>query len=481
MAAEYGVTSNGFIRKEMETIREELFNSFDEEFGVAVSRRADSTIGLLVGIMSYGLSDLWELAEAVYNAMYPSSAEGVGLDGAVSFAGVKRIAGEKTIVNAVLYGKNGTVIPSTAQIRSSVNQGLTFTIMAADVISIDNSVLVELNIGQVNAGERYYIILAGETISYIARENDTAVLILNGLASQINSGYQHEINNSKLVIKALDITKTFSFLASNNIIVGQIASPAKFQCDSYGDIDPGIGKVTEIVTQIIGWEAVNNPIAAVIGRNDETTTELRQRYDTSVYILGCTMLESIRANLLENVPGVTAAIVFENHTDNIDSDGRPPHSIECVVQGGEKEDIADMIWQQKAAGIDTHGSVEVEILDSQGAVQIMKFNRPTQIKVWLKVKVGRNLEEELPGDTLYEVRNIILSEGKLITIGQDVVLQKFMGPIYKGTIGIGYLIIEAAVGEMKPKSEEYTPNNILISVREVAVFSEDRIEVELIE
>jgi uncharacterized phage protein gp47/JayE len=258
----------------------------------------------------------------------------------------------------------------------------------------------------------------------------------------------------------------------------EVGTPVEFLCDSYGSIDPAVGTVTQIVTQISGWNRCNNNVAAVVGRDNETDTKLRQRYGRSVYQQGAAQVDAIQAALLE-LEGVTAARVFENDTDVIDADGRAPHSIEAVVMGGDVVVIAKTIWLKKAP-VGTNGSVIVEIYDSQGVKKTIKFNRPIAKKVWLKVQIAPNTDEDFPGDTPSQVQQAIYSEGVGYTIGKDVVLQRFAGTIYKNTIGIGYVTITAAVSDTPPAAGAYTANNIPISPREIADFSLDRIEVTVL-
>ena len=61
-----------------------------------------------------------------------------------------------------------------------------------------------------------------------------------------------------------------------------------------------------------------------------------------------------------------------------------------------------------------------------------------------------------------------------LQLGQDVVLQRFVGDIYKNTNGVGSITIEATTGDT---ASRYSANNISIGVRQIADISEARIEV----
>ena len=53
--------------------------------------------------------------------------------------------------------------------------------------------------------------------------------------------------------------------------------------------------------------------------------------------------------------------VYENDSNVVDAAGRPPHSVEVVVDGGSNTDIAAQILATKSGGINTYGNITVEV------------------------------------------------------------------------------------------------------------------------
>ena len=70
----YGLTDSGFVRKTLSVIVDDIETRMRDAFGQNIKLDTKSVFGKLVGVFSQPLADIWELAEAVYNAMYPSSA-----------------------------------------------------------------------------------------------------------------------------------------------------------------------------------------------------------------------------------------------------------------------------------------------------------------------------------------------------------------------------------------------------------------------
>ena len=147
------------------------------------------------------------------------------------------------------------------------------------------------------------------------------------------------------------------------------------------------GTVTIIVNPGIpeGITAVTNPAAMTGGRERETDEQFRDRYYQSVDFAGGVNADAIAAEILQYVEGVYSAVCYENDTDETDSSGMPPHSVEAVVYGGLDSDVAQAIYRRKAAGIQTHGTSSVEVIGNSGQTYNISFSRPSLVPVWIKI------------------------------------------------------------------------------------------------
>jgi hypothetical protein len=111
---------------------------------------------------------------------------------------------------------------------------------------------------------------------------------------------------------------------------------------------------------------------------------LRSRRERSVARDAQAIIDAIFA-AVANVPGVTQNVVLENDTDVTDSNGLPPHSFQVIVVGGVDEEIANVIWLKKPAGILSFGSATTQILDSQGIPHDISFSRPTTVDIYVEI------------------------------------------------------------------------------------------------
>jgi len=195
----------------------------------------------------------------------------------------------------------------------------------------------------------------------------------------------------------------------------------------YGTIEAVAGTLTNIETNVTGWNSVTNPEDATLGRERESDSDYRQRIATSLQTAGSATAEAIRGEL-EEIDGVVDAIVVENLQDIVDNDGRQPHSFEAIVQGGANQDIADEIWDQKPAGIGTDATatgsnaVTVTITDQNGKDQDVDFTRPIEIDMYLDatIIIESGAPFTLTSERKTAIEDAMLDEGANYSAGTDV-------------------------------------------------------------
>ncbi len=221
-----------------------------------------------------------------------------------------------------------------------------------------------------------------------------------------------------------------------------------------------------------------NLIPPVYGRERETDVELRQSYIRRIAVRSDRMTESIESAIIDNVQGIISVRAYENDSNLWDEEGRPPHSVEVVADGGSEMEIAREILRKKAGGIQTHGNVKVEVPDLFGRTIPIRFNRPQYVYLWIRVvlTVGRNLP--FPPNYADLVKESLVRQTAGLNVGDGVFLQKYIGDIYRCVTGVAYVEVAAAsTTDPSAAPTEYTQANTTISVRQKALVEEKRIEV----
>lgn len=162
-----------------------------------------------------------------------------------------------------------------------------------------------------------------------------------------------------------------------------------FTAIEHGPLEVASGAVNKIVTTIAGWDSITNPTAGIIGRDEETDSELRNRMIESYAINATGYVEVIQANLAA-LDGVLDVRVLENpNNTSIEKFGVTinPHSILISIVGGEDEEIAKTIYQRKDAGCGTTGDYQVSYTDENFYNATYTYNIVRPDSQALKIKV----------------------------------------------------------------------------------------------
>ena len=141
---------------------------------------------------------------------------------------------------------------------------------------------------------------------------------------QDNAGNQWEL-----------ITTQLGVTSGSHIFLFQSAVP--------GQVLTVPNTITIPVTIVLGVVSVNNPTTySTLGINEESDAQLKIRRAKSVSLRAEGFYQALIA-ALENIPGVTTAIVIENDTSATDTDGIPGHSIWVIVGGTPTNPLA-LAW-----------------------------------------------------------------------------------------------------------------------------------------
>lgn len=477
-----GVTPEGFVRPRLPEIRLEITEDLVARIRATgydglIETRPDSLFGLLIDTFAERETALWEQTEAVYYAMYPSSASGAQLDLAVSFTGVRRLDAQPSQVYVILYGTEGTVVPALSQVRNAMTQSLWETQQATTIgAGATGDVLLRPLVAN---STLYRVTIDGVNYNYTSDAASSLAEILAGMsASLAASGQTISSDGAVLRIRA-NGRESFALQVSASLVISQLGSPALVRSIEDGPIAAEVGEITDIVTLVPGWATVSNLQDASLGRLVETDAELRTRYRSGVYSLGAATLPSIQANLEARVLGIESVRVFENDSDVTDGVGRPPHSIHVVAEGGLDTDIADAIFRYKAAGIDTYGAVVIDVIDSEGIEHEIHFDRPTPIYVWIDATITLlpASEEPFPPDGFTQIANNLLAAGNALGVGNDVIWQRLLKAVHAVPgVAEADLLLATSAGPLGPPGA-YAEANITIQPFQVARFDLSRIEV----
>ncbi len=235
--------------------------------------------------------------------------------------------------------------------------------------------------------------------------NSQVVCEISGVArTQVPEGFQISDGEHKFTIQ-------------NSVQIGLDGKvSALFIADELDDYQAPAGALNQIVNVVLGVERVTNPNQASAPIAKESDSELFARCVDFGSIATNSSFRSILANVAA-VSGVSKVNGIENYTDAeqaMQGLTLPAHSFSLVVKGGEKADIANAIYNSRAAGVGMNGDVSVEIVLGNEAYNF-KFYRPTIVDFSVSVTIStKNLT-----DANYEefTKNAVINYINTLDIG----------------------------------------------------------------
>jgi len=230
------------------------------------------------------------------------------------------------------------------------------------------------------------------------------------------------------------------------------------------------GTITSITSPLIGLISVTNATATTGGNDIETDAEFRQRYDNSIAKGGASTAEAIQAELLA-VVNVKDAVVTENDT-MATVDSIPPKAIRSMLYGGTDSDIANAIFDTKAAGIQAYGTTVVPVTDVNGIVHSIGFSRVAEVAVYVNVSLTKDVELfPLTGEVTIKTA-IIAYIGGLdedsteyfgLGLGDDVIYTKIIG-LCHSVAGVLDVTVTLSIDNIT-----FTAANVVITSGQVAI------------
>ena len=228
-------------------------------------------------------------------------------------------------------------------------------------------------------------------------------------------------------------------------------------------IEADAGTLTDIKTPVFGLVSASNALAAIVGRAEETDTELRKRQSETTQASGKNNADSLFGQL-KNTTGVIDALVLENKTDTVDSNGIPPHQFECIVESGQPEDIADVVWANTPQGINSHGDESETVVDEQGFNQTVYFTRPIEVPIYIDIEIVTDTDK-FPTTGESDIKENVVDYGQSnFQISDDVLYSRFFTPINETP---GVLSITLTIGTAPAPTGTV---NIPIAINEISSY-----------
>lgn len=250
-----------------------------------------------------------------------------------------------------------------------------------------------------------------------------------------------------------------------------------FASVEFGPIPCPADTLIQVVTDVFGWETVNNPDAGVLGKNEQSDISARAfRLNTLAY-QGVALPIAI-TSALYNVTGVQSLTFLENVTGStITYEGVSviAHSIYVCVNGGSDLDVAAALLENKSMGCGWNGGTTVDIIEPvSGQEYAVKFDRPTEVPMLVRVTIqnGKGDPDNVKDAIMQYVAGEIDGETGFV-VGSDVSAFEIAGAV--STLFPGTFMTKVEISKVTPES--YTTDAIPINVNQIATLQRSSISV----
>ena len=430
------LTSEGLVIDRQPIILQDLKDNAKIDINPNISIRDDEVLGQEYNIISLLIARQQELIEATNNSFDPYKAEGTHLDDIGTLKGVPRQPSAKSFTSTQHFTEvNGYNIPA----GSILSNPLTFDrFLTTDVITLSNltCVGVEYSIDSVLNSTLYQVNVNDTGYTYTSDVDATALEIVTGLKASIDATtptlFTATLDTNNLVINSVDSTAikvTFEAYLTTVSVTGV----GRVDAEVAGAINAPSNSITTMVTS--SSVVTTNPASYVIGRARELDEDYRLRILNTNNTSGKATVEAIQDDT-SLVSGVTTSRVIENATSTVDVSGRPAHSFETIVQGGEDVDVGDAIWVAKPAGIESHGNTPVSVTDKYGNPQTVELTRPTTINLAFDIDYTKHTETAFPADGESLIIAKVVAKTNALSLGEDTIPVAYFGDIIAE---VGYL------------------------------------------
>jgi len=480
--SDFGIKPTGVVIKRLDTIINELHDDLSSGFNVNTRLNPESFLNVQLTAFADKIAELWEFGESIYQSMYPFSAEGLSLDNAAQFGGVSREEARPSFYPIHCECIDGTVITAGTTLKTSTNPAIQFIARADTAVTRGAFNKARVIIAALYASGIYTVAINGTLYSFTCNDTPTTGDVLQGLSAAItDANFSVSVSDNALVIEDTDAQRSNELVLSGNLTTETVTALVNFGSEDNGDFLFPNGTINQIVRAPEGLLSVVNLVPYIAGRVRQNDVGFRKSYADKIYARSSGMMESIKSAILLNVQGVRSVACYQNDTDAVDAYGRYPHSVEVVADGGADGEIAQQIWNKKAAGINTFGSSEVVIIGNENEEVTVRFNRPEIVYTWFRVTITMTGEEPLPPNYVEAITNIIIDEVMNNPPGRSIIPQKMIDwRIFREIPGIGNILTESFyTTDQSEQPDSYATGLIPITPRQKAITEQTRIEVIL--
>ena len=207
-----------------------------------------------------------------------------------------------------------------------------------------------------------------------------------------------------------DVNANTIFSLNSDVIIGSAGTgTGTATCNTLGEINPANNTIIQILTPVYGWHNVTNTSVAVLGDDPETDNQLHIKQQRETSNTSYSQVDALYAGIT-NLAGVDYVRIYQNWTLETDDKGIPAKTIAAVVDGGDTEAIANVMWLKVPMLSNYAGNLEhpVTMFDRFGLAYQITFYRPEKVPVYIDLDITITDASIYPADAYDQIKQNII-------------------------------------------------------------------------
>jgi hypothetical protein len=478
----FEVTATGFPTPRLPEARARVVELWRAAYGESADTSSDTPDGKMIDILSLELALAWQGIVASAASGHGRSAVGNSLDATLDLFARVRLGALASTATLYIYGTDSTLVLANTLVGVEGTSNVFGTDENATIGDDDSIWVIRVDAAANNFN--YRVNVNGTSADYLSDASATVEEVRTGLIASLElhvdvvDAWPAGEDADGFLLIALETTAGIAVSITAGALTRYNATRVASTATTTGALQGLTGTIRELLTPVAGIVGITSVADAVVGRARETDGQFFTRHLRTLSRNGARSPEAIAARL-EEIDGVTVARVFENET-NLTVDGRPPHSFETYVLGGDDSAIAALIWQQKPGGIRAFGSTVVDVLGRDNRLHAVGFTRPTIRYLHLELTVIAGEGYPVAGTPLTTIRNAVASDlgdggAHELELGQDFYRFAAGPPAAAVVSGIASITVRTATTAAPGDPPTFAAADVVVDDDEILVLDSSRI------
>lgn len=373
--------STGLTTQTLSEIIQERESACQSFLGNNFQITGDTVFGNLQASDADREYDIQELLSFLVGQLSLSNSSGIFLDWNANFKNLSRISPNKTQITRTINGTVGTVVSSLTILDTNLNEE--FLLVSSVTIGGTGKVQGTFE----STGYGYLNVLDGDTFSIV-----TPTLGVSSISFVTGDDIIQEGNDAETdeVFRARAIsTNNINSVAISSAIVAKILELDGVESATYIENNTN-GYLYEEYTALSGTISASADSFTVTGSGTSFLTDLNVndsiKYEDDLSNITTKVVATIVSDTeLTVTDKITVAVTGASY------DYAPPtlspKSFEIIVLGGDEDEIAQIIMDNKVPTTATYGSIDVDVTDSEGVTETIYFSEPTEVRIVMEADV----------------------------------------------------------------------------------------------